>query len=99
MSQVIYLPALKKPSARAQAPVPNSAIGRCRLADERRLVHDLKNCMSVLLLGLGTLDREGDQWTVSARSRQVFEDAVLDMNRIVSELIHKSESGFPTSRV
>jgi len=46
--------------------------------------------MSALLLGLATLDREGDQWIVSTRSRPVFEDVILDMNRIVSELIHEN---------
>ncbi len=45
--------------------------------------------MSALLLGLATLDRKGDQWIVSTRSRQVLEDVILDMNRIVSELIHE----------
>ncbi len=46
--------------------------------------------MSALLLGLATLEGEDDQWIVSTRSRQVFEDVILDMNRIVSELIHEN---------
>ncbi len=92
MSRILYLPASKHSPSRAQAQTPNSAVRRYRRgADERQLIHDLKNCMSALLLGLATLERDGDQWKISARSREVFEDVVLDMNRIVDELIHSTK--------
>lgn len=88
MSRIIYLPASKKSPTRAQSNVPHPAVGNCRPVHAQRLAHDLKNCMSALFLGLATLERDGDQWKISARSRKVFEDVVLDMNRIVDELIH-----------
>jgi hypothetical protein len=91
MSRVIYLPASKKPPTRAQAQVPDRAVGKCRPAHAQRLAHDLKNCMSALFLGLATLERDGDGWKISARSQEVFEDVVLEMDRIVNELIHSTQ--------
>ena len=90
MSRVIYLPTLDNPPIRAQGQAPGPAVKKCRSANAKPLAHDLKNCMSTLLLGLATLERDGDQWKISARSRAVFEDVVLDMNRIVDELIHST---------
>lgn len=91
MSRVIYLPASKNPPTPVQAQVPDPAVRRSRSARAQRLAHDLKNCMSALFLGLATLERDGDQWKISARSREVFEDVVDDMNRIVDELIHSTK--------
>ncbi len=89
MSQVISLPIRENPPARAQTQPQGSAIQKHRVGDRRRLAHELKNYMSALLLGLASLDREGDRWTLSARSREAFEGVVLEMNRIVRELIHE----------
>jgi len=91
MSRVIYLPASKNPPTRSQAQVPDPAVRKCRPAHAQRLAHDLKNSMSALFLGLATLERDGDQWKISARSREVFEDVILEMDRIVNELIHSTQ--------
>jgi hypothetical protein len=94
MSRVIYL-ASKKTLALAQSRAPSSHADSGRLADKRRLAHDFKNCVSVLLLGLATLDAEGDQLTLSARSRDVFEEVLFEMNGIVEELIHEDVNDPP----
>jgi hypothetical protein len=91
MSRVIYLPASKKPPTRAQAQASHPADGTCRPAHAQRLAHDLKNCMSALFLGLATLERDGDECKISVRSREVFEEVVLEMDRIVNELIHSTQ--------
>lgn len=90
MSRVIYLPASKKSPLRAQSEAPQLAVSNGRPVHAQRLAHDLKNCMSALFLGLAMLERDGDQWKISARSREVFEDVVLDMDRIVNDLIHST---------
>jgi hypothetical protein len=99
MSRVIYL-ASKKAPARAQAQAASPPPESLHLVDRGRLAHDLKNCMSVLLLGLATLDGDGDQWILSAHSRDVFEGAVFEMNGIVEALIdeHAGDAETATPR-
>jgi hypothetical protein len=50
-----------------------------------RIAHDLKNCMSVLLLAITSLKDNTDQPFISVSRRRVLENVVEEMNRLVDE--------------
>ena len=52
-----------------------------------RIVHDLKNCLSVLLLVISTLKVNSDQSFIANSGRKTIEDAVVEINHLVNEMV------------
>ncbi len=88
MSRAMCLTA-RKPLVQTAA-CPGSPPENGRFGDNRRIGHALKNCVSALLLGLATLDRNGEEWNLPERTREVFEGLVLEMNGLVDEWIESA---------
>jgi len=80
MSRVVYLRAVKNKPAKPAA-------GKIVSSREQELAHEVRNCMSILFLALATLERDGGQWKLSERQRQALEDVVLEVNRIINEML------------
>jgi hypothetical protein len=79
---VVYLPVLKRhPSAPVQhlEREPQATGSRARAV---RLAHDLKNCMSVMLFGVASLEASG-----SRAHKKLLEDAVAEMDRLVDDIV------------
>jgi hypothetical protein len=92
MSRVAYLPTSINDPARALTKQPEAQeIDVCR-AQIGRAAHDLKNCMSVLLLAISTLTDNGNQPAIQIGRSQTLEDLVAEMNRIVDEMVGLVES-------
>jgi signal transduction histidine kinase len=85
MSRVIYLSIAKhKPTKTLSRRVSGP--------HAQELAHDVKNCMSTLLLALATLERDGDQWKITARGRQALEDIVFEMDRLIDEMLEMTKN-------
>jgi hypothetical protein len=87
MSTIVYLPTSAK--GRTQAPIQESEAqetGIC-CSETERIAHDLKNCMSVLLLAITSLKDNMDQPFISLSRRRVLENVVEEMNRLVDEMV------------
>ena len=81
MSTILYLPTSTK--SRTQSLLQGSEAketGIC-CSQTERIAHDLKNCMSVLLLAITSLKDNVDQPLISLSRRRVLEDVVGEMNR------------------
>ena len=92
MSTVLYLPTSTKGGT--QTPLQESKAketGIC-CSETERIAHDLKNCMSVLLLAITNLKGNVDQALISPSRRRVLEDVVGEMNRLVDEMVRSVES-------
>jgi hypothetical protein len=89
MSAVAYLPVPKKSSNR---PRPRGrAIISCSQA--ARIVHELKNCMSVLVLLCACDEGNAGQSTNSRLDRQTLAEVIAEMDRLVSEFVRLVEKG------
>jgi hypothetical protein len=87
MSKIVYLPTSINDPPRALTKQPEAQeIHVCR-AQIGRAAHDLKNCMSVLLLAISTLTDNGNQPAIQIGRRQTLENLVAEMNRIVDEMV------------
>jgi hypothetical protein len=92
MSTVLYLPTSTKGGT--QTPLQESKAketGIC-CSETERIAHDLKNCMSVLLLAITSLKDNMDQPLISMSRGQVLEHMVGEMNRLVDEMVRSVES-------
>jgi hypothetical protein len=92
MSTILYLPTSTK--SRTQSLLQESEAketGIC-CSQTERIAHDLKNCMSVLLLAITSLKANMDQPLISMPRRRVLEDVVGEMNRLVDEMVRSVES-------
>jgi K+-sensing histidine kinase KdpD len=85
MSTILYLPTPAK--GRSQAPIQESAAQESviRCSQTERIAHDLKNCMSVLLLAITSL--KDNQPLISESRKRVLENVVEEMNRLVDEMV------------
>lgn len=73
--------------SRIKKAIPENEGLSSRSGGTEKLAHEVKNCMSILFLTLGSLKRDGEQWKLSGRQRQALEDTILEMNRIVDDMI------------
>jgi hypothetical protein len=87
MSKILYLPTSTK--GRTQATIQESEAQETgiRCSQPERIAHDLKNCMSVLLLAITSLKDNVDQPLISASRRRVLEDVIGEMNRLVDQMV------------
>ncbi|HSE85042.1 MAG TPA: hypothetical protein VLJ79_02365 [Candidatus Binatia bacterium] len=87
MSKILYLPTSTK--GRTQATIQESEAQETgiRCSQMERIAHDLKNCMSVLLLAITSLKDNVDQPLISASRRRVLEDVIGEMNRLVDQMV------------
>ena len=87
MSTVLYLPTSSKGEEQTPLQEPEAKeTGNC-CSETERIAHDLKNCMSVLLLAITSLKGNMDQALISPPLRRVLEDVVGEMTRLVDEMI------------
>lgn len=87
MSKVLYLPTPSKNPTSVLMKQPEAQEIGISHAQIPRIVHDLKNCMSVLLLVISTLKENSDQSPISISRRKAIEDAVAEMNHLVNEMV------------
>jgi len=91
MSTVLYLPTSTKAETETPLQEPEAkGTGNCS-SETARIAHDLKNCMSVLLLAITSLKGNMDQALISPPLRRVLEDVVGEMTRLVDEMIRVVE--------
>jgi len=91
MSTVLYLPTSTKAGTETPLQEPEAKeTGNCS-SETARIAHDLKNCMSVLLLAITSLKGNMDQALISPPRRRVLEDVVGEMTRLVDEMIRVVE--------
>jgi hypothetical protein len=91
MSTVRYLPTSTKAGTETPLQEPEvKETGNCS-SETARIAHDLKNCMSVLLLAITSLKGNMDQALISPPRRRVLEDVVGEMTRLVDEMIRVVE--------
>ena len=85
MSTILYLPTPAK--GRSPAPIQESVaqetVTYC--SQTERIAHDLKNCMSVLLLAITSL--KDNQPLISESRKRVLEHVVEEMNDLVDEMV------------
>jgi vacuolar-type H+-ATPase subunit D/Vma8 len=84
MSTILHLPANN-----SQMPAQKTA-SRC--TQTKRAAHDLRNCMSVLLLAITSMKDNGDQSVIPASRAQALEKVVHDMERLVDEMVELAET-------
>jgi len=91
MSTGLYLPTSTKAETETPLQEPEAkGTGNCS-SETARIAHDLKNCMSVLLLAIASLKGNMDQALISPPLRRVLEDVVREMTRLVDEMIRMVE--------
>src|SRR5215510_13331691 len=91
MSTVLYLPTSTKAETETPLQEPEAKeTGNCS-SETARIAHDLKNCMSVLLLAITSLKGNMDQALISPPRRRLLEDVVGEMTRLVDEMIRVVE--------
>jgi signal transduction histidine kinase len=90
MSTILHLPVK---SSEIRAAVKNEAAQqkRSRSSQTKRAAHDLRNCMSVLLLAITSLKDNGNQSVISASRAQALENVVHEMERLVDEMVGLAE--------
>jgi hypothetical protein len=86
MSKALYLPTPSKNPTPVLIKKPEAQEMGSSHAQISRIVHDLKNCMSVLLLVISSLKENTDQSTIAVSRRKAIEDAVAEMNHLVNEM-------------
>jgi|GEM_PF-1360398 len=91
MSTVLYLPTSTKAETETPLQEPEAKGTDNCSSDTARIAHDLKNCMSVLLLAITSLKGNMDQVLISPPLRRVLEDVVGEMTRLVDEMIRVVE--------
>jgi hypothetical protein len=89
MSALAYLPVHKKGSNRPR-PRGRAIISCSRAA---RIVHELKNCMSVLVLVCACDEGNAERSTNSRLDRETLAEVIAEMDRLVSEFVRLIEKG------
>ena len=91
MTTVLHLP--NRTASRAQTPIKSAAAQQTgsRCSQTKRVAHDLKNCMSVLLLAITSLPDNGDQSAIPAARAQLLENVVQEMQGLVDEMVELAE--------
>jgi hypothetical protein len=92
MSRILYLPTSAKGGTQATVQESEAKETGICCSQTERIAHDLKNCMSVLLLAITSLKDNMDQPLISMPRRRVLEDVVGEMNRLVEEMVRSVES-------
>jgi hypothetical protein len=87
MSRILYLPTSTADGTRASIEKSEAQETGICCSQTERIAHDLKNCMSVLLLAITSLKDNGNQSLISTSRRQVLEDVVEEMNRLVDQMV------------
>ena len=72
---------------------------RLRCFRSARIAHELKNCMTVLVLAVASFDRRADASVIAEPRRETFERALFEMNRLVDELVGLVQDGAPGETV
>jgi len=91
MSTGLYLPTSTKAETETPLQEPETKGTDNCSSETARIAHDLKNCMSVLLLAITSLKGNMDQALISPPLRRVLEDVVGEMARLVDEMIRMVE--------
>jgi hypothetical protein len=91
MSKILYLPTSTKDRTQATIQESEAQETGIRCSQTERIAHDLKNCMSVLLLAITSLKDNVDQPLISASRRRVLEDVIGEMNRLVDQMVELVE--------
>ena len=87
MNPIVYSPAKKSHlgALMQKAKRPRDRLRRFRSA---QIAHELKNCMSMLILAVASLESHSSDPSVVFQSRRkTFERAVFEMDRLVDELV------------
>jgi hypothetical protein len=87
MSKILYLPTPTQDRMQAPMEKPEAQEIGDRCSQTERIAHELKNCMSVLLLAITGLKDNVDQSLISVSRRQVLADVVAEMSRLVDEIV------------
>ena len=91
MSTVLHLPTSTKSGTQTPLQEPEAKETGISCSETERIAHDLKNCMSVLLLAITSLKSNVDQALISPSRRRVLEDVVGEMTRLVDEMVRLVE--------
>jgi len=85
MTRILYLPtpAQGRSEAATQESEAQEIVSYC--SQTERIAHDLRNCMSVLLLTITSL--KDNQALISESHKRVLENVVEEMNRLVDEMV------------
>jgi K+-sensing histidine kinase KdpD len=84
MSRILYLPTPAK--GRGESPIQVSEAQEVIYCSQiERIAHDLKNCMSVLLLAITSL--KDNQPLISESRKRALENVVEEMSRLVDEMV------------
>ena len=91
MSTILYLPTGDK--SRTPAPIDESEAHETgiRCSQTQRIAHDLRNCMSILLLAITSMKDHMDPAFMTAPRRRILEDVVGEMSRLVDEMVELME--------
>jgi len=84
MSTILHLPA-------SHSQISAQETGS-RCSQTKRAAHDLRNCMSVLLLAITSLKDNGNQSVIPASRAQALENVVHEMERLVDEMVGLAET-------
>jgi vacuolar-type H+-ATPase subunit D/Vma8 len=93
MHPIAYLPA-KRNEFRALLKSGERSSDKFRRSRSARIAHELKNCMSVLVLAFASLDSPPSDSSFAAQPRkEMFDKALSEMNRLVDELVELVHDG------
>jgi hypothetical protein len=93
MSTVVYFPVSKKNRTRSRIAKPKEPQTTISYSQSARIAHELKNCMTVLLLRSACSEGGVDQATDSRAHGQTLEEVVAEMDRLVDEFVRLVENG------
>jgi signal transduction histidine kinase len=99
MNPIVHSPANKSKlgALMQKSKRPNNRARRFRSA---RIAHELKNCMSMLILAVADLEtRSSDPSAVFQSRRETFEKAVFEINTLVDELVQLVQEGTHKERM
>jgi hypothetical protein len=97
MRKVLYLPTPSKNPTPALSKAPGAQEIAISQAQIPRLAHDLKNCMSVLLLAISSLKENSGLSPISTSRRKALEDVISEMNYLVNEMVRLVEHSDKTN--
>ena len=87
MSTVVYFPVRKKNRTRSPIAKPKEPQTTISYSQSTRIAHELKNCMTVLLLRSVCSEGGVDQGTDSRSHGQTLEEVIAEMDRLVDEFV------------
>ena len=93
MSAVVYFPASKKNRTRSRIAKPKEPQTTISYLQSARIAHELKNCMTVLLLRSTCSEGRVDRAPDSRSHGQTLEEVIAEMDRLVDEFVRLLESG------